>query len=117
MAYVAGTIDDYSGGTNGSHLKGENRMSHPAQLEFIEITKSIFPEMFVGLKVLEIGSLDINGSVRSFFDNCDYTRLDIAPGRGVDVVCEGQKYDAPSASFDVVLSCEVRSTIPSGKIL
>jgi len=87
-------------------------MSHPAQLKFIEITKSLFPEMFVGRKVLEIGSLDINGSVRSFFENCDYTGLDIAPGRGVDVVCEGQKYDAPSASFDVVLSCEVMEHNP-----
>lgn len=68
--------------------------------------------MFVRKIVLEIGSLDINGSVRSFFEQCNYTGLDIGPGPGVDVVCEGQKYDAPSASFDVVICCEVMEHNP-----
>jgi len=27
----------------------------------------------------EIGSLDINGSVRGFFEHCDYSRSDIGP--------------------------------------
>jgi hypothetical protein len=39
-------------------------MSYSAQFEFIEITKSIFPEMFVRRRVLEIGSFDINDSIR-----------------------------------------------------
>lgn len=87
-------------------------MSHHYQREFVEITKSLFPEMFAGRKVLEIGSLDINGTIRGLFENCDYTGLDIAPGPGVDMVCEGQKYEAPSASFDVVISCEVMEHNP-----
>jgi SAM-dependent methyltransferase len=87
-------------------------MSHPSQVEFIKVTKSLFPEMFVNRKVLEIGSLDINGSVRGFFENCEYIGLDIAPGPGVDIACEGQKYDAPSESFDVVISCEVMEHNP-----
>jgi len=68
--------------------------------------------MFIRKRVLEIGSLDINGSVRSFFEQCDYTGLDIGPGPGVDVVCEGQKYDAPSASYDLVICCEVMEHNP-----
>jgi SAM-dependent methyltransferase len=87
-------------------------MSHRLQLEFVEITKSLFPEMFRGQKVLEIGSLDINGNVRSFFEDCSYTGIDVAPGPGVDVVCEGQKYDGLSSSFDVVISCEVMEHNP-----
>lgn len=87
-------------------------MSHPAQLEFVRTAKSLFPEMFVDRRVLEIGSLDINGTVRNFFENCDYTGLDIAPGPGVDVVCEGQNYNPPGASFDVVISCEVMEHNP-----
>jgi SAM-dependent methyltransferase len=87
-------------------------MSHPSQLEFVGITKSLFADMFVGRKVLEIGSLDINGSVRGLFEKCDYTGLDIAPGPGVDEVCEGQKYAGESASFDVVVSCEVMEHNP-----
>jgi SAM-dependent methyltransferase len=87
-------------------------MSHPSQLEFVSLTRSLFPEMFQGRKVLEIGSLDINGTVRGFFTDCDYTGLDVAPGPGVDVVCEGQKFDAPDRSFDVVISCEVMEHNP-----
>jgi SAM-dependent methyltransferase len=87
-------------------------MSHPSQLEFVTLAKRLFPESFTGQKVLEIGSLDINGTVRGFFTNCDYTGLDVAAGPGVDVVCEGQKYDAPNASFDVVVCCEVMEHNP-----
>jgi SAM-dependent methyltransferase len=90
-------------------------VSHPAQLEFVQITKSLFPEMFVGRRVLEIGSLDVNGTIRGFFTSCDYTGLDVAPGKGVDVVCEGQKFDAPDASFDLVISCEVMEHNPYWK--
>ena len=34
-------------------------MAHAQQLEVVVITKTLFPEMFVGKSVLEIGSLDI----------------------------------------------------------
>ena len=90
-------------------------MSHPAQLEFIGIAKSLFPESFVRQSVLEIGSLDINGTVRGFFEECNYTGLDIAPGAGVDVVCEGQQFDDASDSFDTVISCEVMEHNPYWK--
>ena len=57
-------------------------------------------------KVLEVGSLDINGTVRIFFDNCDYTGLDLGEGKGVDLIEEGQNYDAPDETYDTVLSTE-----------
>jgi hypothetical protein len=36
--------------------------------------------------VLDIGGRDINGTVRELFPGSDYTSIDLAPGRGVDVV-------------------------------
>ena len=87
-------------------------MAHPEQFEFVQLVRTLFPAFFTGKKVLEIGSLDINGSIRDFFSGCDYTGLDIAPGKGVDVVCEGQLFDAPEASFDVVISCEAMEHNP-----
>ena len=87
-------------------------MAHPEQFEFVVLVRTLFPAFFTGKKVLEIGSLDINGSIRDFFSGCDYTGLDIAPGKGVDVVCEGQLFDAPEASFDVVISCEAMEHNP-----
>jgi SAM-dependent methyltransferase len=67
---------------------------------------------FKNVKVLEIGSLNINGSVRDFFTDCDYVGIDIGEGKGVDIICEGQKFDAPDDSYDQVISCEVMEHNP-----
>jgi cephalosporin hydroxylase len=60
------------------------------------------------LRVLDVGSMDINGSYRVLFDNpkWQYTGVDLEPGTGVDVVL-GSPYDwgaIPSDSFDIVIS-------------
>ena len=81
-------------------------MSHKEQRDFVEYLKSNFQEHFIDKNVLEIGSLNINGTVRDFFENCNYLGLDLDNGLDVDLVCEGQKYDAPDESFDVVCSLE-----------
>lgn len=41
-------------------------MSHQQQLDFVAAVKAEFPEHFSQTKVLEVGSLNINGSVRQF---------------------------------------------------
>jgi SAM-dependent methyltransferase len=87
-------------------------MSHPTQIQFVSLLSDSFPDHFRDSRVLEIGSLDINGSVRSLFHNCDYLGLDVAPGPGVDLVCQGQEYAAPDGSFDVVISCEAMEHNP-----
>ena len=86
-------------------------MAHGAQREYVKSIKKIFPEHFIGSKVLEIGSLDINGSVRDLFENCDYLGIDVGQGEGVDLVCEGQKYMIDRKpdqlrKYDIVLSTE-----------
>ena len=55
-------------------------------------------------RVLEVGSFDVNGSVRDLFQATDYTGIDIRPGDRVDIVCHGADFDA--APFDVVVSTE-----------
>ena len=87
-------------------------MAHWSQYEFVKISRQFFPSHFRRTRVLEIGSLDINGSVRDLFDECEYLGLDVAPGKGVDLVCQGQDFDAPTGSFDVVLSCEAMEHNP-----
>lgn len=81
-------------------------MSHPEQRVFIEQVRQQFPEYFAGVKVLEIGSLDINGTVRDFFSDCDYTGVDLAEGPGVDLVGQGQELDFPHRNFSAVISAE-----------
>lgn len=81
-------------------------MSHSTQQDFILYTKNKFPNYFTNSKVLEVGSLDINGSMRSFFSECDYLGIDVGEGQGVDLVVQGQEYDAPDESYDVCASGE-----------
>lgn len=57
-------------------------------------------------RVLEIGSRDVNGSVRGLFAGTQYVGVDIAPGDGVDVVADGSKF-RPKYKVDVVVCCEV----------
>ncbi len=87
-------------------------MAHQQQQDFVRAVKAAFPNFFYGQRVLEIGSLDINGTIRGHFIGCAYTGLDVGAGPGVDVVCQGQDYAAPDASFDTVISCEVMEHNP-----
>lgn len=56
--------------------------------------------------VLEVGSLDVNGSVRSLFRG-PYVGLDMRPGPGVDIVGTADALPFPDGSFDVVVSTEM----------
>lgn len=61
---------------------------------------------------LEVGSLDVNGSVRSMFTG-PYTGIDMRPGPGVDVVGTADALPFPDQSFDVVVSTEMLEHDPS----
>jgi SAM-dependent methyltransferase len=56
--------------------------------------------------VLEIGSLDVNGSVRPLFPNANYHGLDVVEGPGVDEVADAADWRT-STQFDLVISTEV----------
>jgi SAM-dependent methyltransferase len=81
-------------------------VSHSWQLDFVGAIKQSYPEFFTNAKVLEVGSLDINGSIRPFFENCDYLGVDLGEGRGVDMVAKGEELDFPDGAFDTTASCE-----------
>lgn len=81
-------------------------MSHQSQLDFVQNIKNKFNEQFFNSKVLEIGSLDINGSVRQFFTDCEYVGVDLGEGKGVDIIAKGEELTYKAKSFDVVISCE-----------
>ncbi|MCW8087040.1 class I SAM-dependent methyltransferase [Sabulicella glaciei] len=59
-----------------------------------------------GKRVLEIGSLDVNGSLRDVAPlGTDYVGADLGPGRGVDIVVPaGEDLPFPSDSFDACVS-------------
>lgn len=74
-----------------------------------------------GLDVLEVGSFDINGSVRGVAEQYApgrYVGVDIAPGPGVDVVCSAGDLVTTfgEASFDVVVTTEMLEHVPDWKL-
>lgn len=81
-------------------------MAHPQQLQFIKSIVSSLPKGAEAIKVIEIGSYDVNGSVRQFFANSDYLGVDLTEGPGVDLVCEGNKVSHPDNTYDISISCE-----------
>jgi len=59
-----------------------------------------------GARVLEIGSRNVNGSVRPLFAGCAaYVGIDVRDGPGVDFVSSAEDYDGKGA-FDICVSTE-----------
>lgn len=57
------------------------------------------------LEVLDVGSLDVNGSMKPIFEGFkSYIGLDMREGKNVDVVCNAHKMPFQDNSFDVVVS-------------
>lgn len=81
-------------------------MSHVQQQEYCKKIKNLVPLYFKNKLVLDIGSLDINGSNYSLFDNCLYIGIDIGNGKNVDIVTKGHELNLPDGSIDTIISTE-----------
>ena len=69
-------------------------------------------------KVLDVGSMNINGSYRDFFNNgWEYTGLDIKYGNGVDLVVKDQYNwdELKDETFDAVISGQALEHIEDDK--
>lgn len=73
------------------------------QIEWMKALKNKYPKRFKDKDVLEIGSLDVNGSIRGLFENCGYNGLDVAPGAAVNIVSIAHEYKTDKR-YDVVCS-------------
>jgi SAM-dependent methyltransferase len=81
-------------------------MSHPEQLQFVKSVLVSIADQFELKKIIEIGSYDVNGSVRNLFPRTEYLGVDLVEGPGVDLVCEGGKVSLESGTIDLAISCE-----------
>ena len=81
-------------------------MAHKEQYEFCSEVVNINKELFKNKKVLDCGSLDINGNNRHMFTNCEYIGIDVGSGKNVDVVSTIHEYPGKDEEFDVIVSTE-----------
>lgn len=79
---------------------------HQSVYDFVAKVKAKFPDKFKGRKVHEVGSRNINGTVRPFFRECDYTGFDLGYGACVDVVGHYADLNHFRERPEVIISCE-----------
>ena len=76
------------------------------------VLSEVRPEHAAGRTVLDVGALDVNGSVRPWIEKlgpASYTGVDIAEGPGVDVICDAEKLldRFEAGSVDLLVSTEL----------
>lgn len=79
---------------------------HQEVMDWLRMIRGERPEIFHGSNVIEFGSLNINGTPRVLFTECDYVGVDWRDGPDVDVVCLAHKY-TDWRLFDVGISTEM----------
>lgn len=73
------------------------------------IAKNTIKQEIMGKKVIEVGSYDVNGSVRcviELLEPAQYVGVDIMKGPGVDIICAAENLVEKfgGESFDVIIS-------------
>jgi len=80
---------------------------HESDLLWWEYCREKYTARFVGgPAVLEVGSLNLNGSIRQFFTARSYLGIDWRPGRDVDRVVFAHEFES-SERFDVIASASM----------
>lgn len=79
---------------------------HPAAFEYVSRFRSDS-----NLKIVDVGSRDINGSCRVLFPNADYHGIDLVAGNGVDEVADATVWK-PKRLVDMVVCCEMLEHTP-----
>lgn len=83
---------------------------HPSVLTWVKNQVNI--RGIAGNSTLELGSLNVNGSVRDFFTG-PYIGVDKQDGNSVDRVMDANNLDFPDEWFDTVVSTEMLEHDPS----
>lgn len=80
-------------------------MAHASQRNYLASVKRLHPKHFKQVSVLDVGSCDINGNNREFFELTDYIGVDVTEGLNVDIACPVHLWESDRV-FDVVISTE-----------
>jgi len=84
-------------------------LAHPEQRQFITLAIAKIASWDAIHRVIEIGSYDVNGEIRSLFRDMpldEYLGVDLIEGPGVDLVCHGHEVSLPQETYDLAISVE-----------
>jgi SAM-dependent methyltransferase len=99
-------------------------MAHPEQRAFFERVKYLHPWSFKDVRVLDCGSLNVNGTLRDLFTGGTYTGVDVVAGRDVDIVCKVHEFgrlkpesmDVVFDQYDTIVSAEMLEHDPHWRL-
>jgi len=79
---------------------------HPEARAFTLFIKQILHNFFIGKRVLDVGSGDINGNNRFLFENCEYDGNDVIKANNVTIVSKTKDLPFVNNTFDTIVSTE-----------
>jgi SAM-dependent methyltransferase len=79
---------------------------HIQAKRFTLFCKSLYPDHFVGKRVLDVGSGDINGNNRELFEGCTYDGNDVYAAKNVTIVSKTSALPFEPETFDTIVSTE-----------
>lgn len=80
---------------------------HGEARDFTLFVKQILTDFFIGKRILDVGSGDINGNNRFLFDeNCEYHGNDVIQANNVTIVSKTKDLPFQNNSFDTIVSTE-----------
>jgi SAM-dependent methyltransferase len=86
---------------------------HPGDRELLTELSCTYPNHFVSSRVLELGSLNISGTVRDYFDDkVEYVGIDIVAGPDVDIVVAAKNTVFNKDQFDTLISMSMAEHDP-----
>ena len=84
---------------------GGKYLMHTESFQLMEKFVLILKQRLPKGRVLDVGSLDVNGTYKQLFLDYEYIGLDLCVGNNVDLVSKGPyDFGLESESFDVVIS-------------
>lgn len=79
---------------------------HLEARDFTLFVKNMLNNFFIGKRVLDVGSGDINGNNRFLFENCEYDGNDVVNARNVTIVSKTKDLPFQNNTFDTIVSTE-----------
>jgi len=79
---------------------------HIEARNFTVFIKTLFPEFFKNIQVLDVGAGDINGNNRFLFENCEYEGNDLVEAKNVTIINKTKDLKFEDNRFDTIISTE-----------